>query len=475
MLLVREMQYEAVVIGSGPGGYVSAIRLGQLGVKTVLIERNVIGGECTNYGCIPSKALIEMANLYWSAKNSSEIGIINEGLKVDFKKFRAWKDQIISRLRDGIRYLCEENGSEIIIGSAYIKSPNEILVKTNSGNMDINTKNIIVATGSTPIQLPNLIFDGKYILSSKDIFEMDELPNSLLIVGGGAIGIELGTALAKLGTQVTIVELMNQILPGIDPEIARFETRVLTRLGVKVYTESTVKDTKISNGSIEVIIKKVNTGEEFKINAEKILVSVGRKPNSNGFGLENVNVKLNEKGFIIVDKKMRTNVPNIYAVGDVVGPPYLAHKAFKEGITAAEVIGGLPTEYDYKAVPQVIYSDPEIALVGLTEEEARKSGYDTITGRFLFTASGRALTERSAEGFVKIIIDKKSSIILGAQMIGPKVSEFVSEIALAIEMGATAEDLGFTMHPHPTLSESIMEASEDALGKPIHILKRKIK
>ncbi len=304
---------------------------------------------------------------------------------------------------------------------------------------------------------------------------MDELPNSLLIVGGGAIGIELGTALAKLGSQVTIVELMNQILPGIDPEIARYEMRALSKLGIKVYIESTVSDTKISNDSIEVTIKKVNTGEELRINTEKILVSVGRKPNSSGFGLENINVRLNEKGFIIVDKKMRTNIPNIYAVGDVTGPPYLAHKAFKEGLTAAEVIGGLPSEYDHKAIPQVIYSDPEIALVGLTEEEARKRGYEPVAGRFPFTASGRALTERSAEGFVKIIADKKSGVILGAQMIGPKVSELVSEIALAIEMSATIEDVSFTMHPHPTLSESIMEASEDALGKPIHVLKRRVR
>ncbi len=469
------MQYDAIIIGSGPGGYVSAIRLGQLGLKTALIERNVIGGECTNYGCIPSKALIEMANLYWNAKNSSEIGIISEGVRVDFKKFKTWKDQIISRLRDGIRYLCEENGSEIIMGTAYIKSPNEILVKSNNNEIHLNTKNIIIATGSTPIQLPNLTFDNKRILSSKDIFEMDELPNSLLIVGGGAIGIELGTALAKLGSQVTIVELMNQILPGIDPEIARYEMRALSKLGIKVYIESTVSDTKISNDSIEVTIKKVNTGEELRINTEKILVSVGRKPNSSGFGLENINVRLNEKGFIIVDKKMRTNIPNIYAVGDVTGPPYLAHKAFKEGLTAAEVIGGLPSEYDHKAIPQVIYSDPEIALVGLTEEEARKRGYEPVAGRFPFTASGRALTERSAEGFVKIIADKKSGVILGAQMIGPKVSELVSEIALAIEMSATIEDVSFTMHPHPTLSESIMEASEDALGKPIHVLKRRVR
>ena len=465
------MQYDAVVIGSGPGGYVSAIRLGQLGMKTALIERNVIGGECTNYGCIPSKALIEMSNLYWNAKNS-QMGIVSEKISINFRTFKAWKDQIITKLRDGIRYLCEENGSEIITGTAYIKSPTQVIVKSNSSELTIDTKNIIVATGSTPIQLPNLIFDNKYILSSKDVFEMDDIPNSLLIVGGGAIGIELGTALAKLGTQVTIVELMNQILPGIDPEIARFEMRILTRLGIKIYTESTVSNINVSNGTIEAFIRK-KTGEEYKVNAEKILVSVGRRPNSNSLGLENAGVKLDEKGFIIVDKKMRTNVSNIYAVGDVVGPPYLAHKAFKQGLTAAEVIGGLPSEYDHKAIPQVIYSDPEIALVGLSDQEARNYGYDPIIGRFSFTASGRALTENSAEGFVKIIADKKTGIVLGAQIIGPKASELISEVALAIEMGATIEDLGFTMHPHPTLSESIMEAAEEALGKPIHMLKRK--
>lgn len=467
------MQYDTVVIGSGPGGYVSAIRLGQLGIKTALIERNVIGGECTNYGCIPSKALIELSNLYWNAKNS-QMGITSEKISINFRTFKAWKDQIISRLRDGIKYLCEENGSEIITGTAYIKSPTQVTIKTNNDKLTIDTKNIIIATGSTPIQLPNLIFDNKYILSSKDIFEIDDIPNSLLIVGGGAIGIELGTALAKLGTQVTIVELMNQILPGIDPEIARFETRALTKLGVKIYTESTVSNINISNGAIEAFIRK-KTGEEFKINVEKILVSVGRKPNSNTLGLENIGVKLDERGFIIVDKKMRTNISNIYAVGDVVGPPYLAHKAFKQGLVAAETIGGLPSEYDHKAIPQVIYSDPEIAFVGLTEQEAKNYGYDPLVGRFSFAASGRALTESNAEGFVKIIADKKTNIILGAQMIGPKVSELISEVALALEMSATLEDLSFTMHPHPTLSESIMEAAEDALGKPVHMLKRKVK
>ncbi|MEM3832698.1 MAG: dihydrolipoyl dehydrogenase [Thermoprotei archaeon] len=467
------MQYDAVVIGSGPGGYVSAIRLGQLGMRTILIERNVIGGECTNYGCIPSKALIEMSNLYWNIK-SSQMGIISEKIGVNFKTFKTWKDQIITKLRDGIKYLCEENGSEIITGTARIKSSTQVIVKTNNNEQVIDTKNIIIATGSTPIQLPNLIFDNKHVLSSKDIFEMDDIPNSLLIVGGGAIGIELGTALAKLGTQVTIVELMNQILPGVDPEIARFETRILTRLGIKIHTESTVSNINISNRTIEASIRK-KTGEDFKVNIEKILVSVGRRPNSNSLGLENVGVKLDEKDFIIVDKKMRTNIPNIYAVGDVVGPPYLAHKAFKQGLTAAEVIGGLPSEYDHKAIPQVIYSDPEIALVGLSDQEAKNYGYDTMIGRFSFAASGRALTENSTEGFVKIIADKKTGVVLGAQMIGPKVSELISEIALAIEMGATMEDLGFTMHPHPTLSESIMEAAEDALGKPVHMLKRKTK
>ena len=463
------MPYKVIVIGAGPGGYVSAIRLSQLGLKTAIVEKHELGGECTNYGCIPTKSFIEFANTYWNTKKGMEIGVIADS-KIDFPTFKLWKEKNILRLRNGIQYLCKENGVEIINGEAYIKSPTQVTVKSGDQTTTLDTENIIVATGSTTTQLPSLPFDGKYIISSKNMFEIDQLPKSILIVGGGVIGIEFAAALAKLGTQVTIVEVMDQILPGFDAEIVRYENRFLSRLGIKIYTKATVSGFKIADGTVESIIKKADG--ETVLNVEKMLVAVGRKPYSN-IGLKEIGVILDAKGHVIVDNQMKTNIPNVYAIGDVVGTPYLAHKAFRQGLVAAEVIGGHPIVYNNNAVPNVVFSEPEIAFVGLTEEEAKNGGHEISVGRFPLTASARALTERAAEGFVKIIIEKNSHKIVGAQMIGAEASELVSELALAIESGLRAEDIAGTVHPHPTISEVLMDAAEDVLDRPIHTLKKK--
>jgi len=464
------MSYKVIVIGGGPGGYVSAIRLSQLGVKTAIVEKHLLGGECTNYGCIPTKSFIESVNTYWNMKSGSEVGVIVDG-KYDFNAFKLWKEKVVSRVREGVGYLCRGNGVDVIEGDAYIRTPTQVEVKGNGQSEVLDAERIVIATGSSPTQLPTMPYDGKHIISSKDILQLDKLPNSILIIGGGVIGVEFGVAMAKLGVQVTVVEMMDQILPGFDPEIVRYATRFFSKLGVKIHTKSIVSDYKISNNEVEATIKKPDG--EIRIIVDKVLVAVGRRPNSN-IGLKEIGVQLDSRGHVITDGRMRTNLPSIYAVGDVVGAPYLAHKAFKQGLIAAESIAGVEKMYDYKAVPSVVYSSPEIAFTGLTEEEAKKAGYQVLVGRFPFTASARALTESSAEGYVKIVANKETGKVIGAQMIGPKVSELISELALAIESGISVEVVASTMHPHPTLSEALMEAAEDAIGKPIHTLKRRI-
>ncbi|MEM3403433.1 MAG: dihydrolipoyl dehydrogenase [Nitrososphaeria archaeon] len=464
------MGYKVVVIGGGPGGYVSAIRLSQLGVKTAVVESHLLGGECTNYGCIPTKSFIKSVNIYWNAKKGSEVGVLGD-VRYDFASFKLWKDKVVSRVRDGVRYLCEENNVNILEGEAYIKSPTRVEVKGSGQDKTLDVEKIVVATGSSPTQLPNIPYDGRYIISSKDLLQLDRLPDRILVIGGGVIGIEFGVALAKLGVQVTVVEMMDQILPGFDPEVVRYATRFFSKLGVRIHTKSIVSDYRVSGNEVEATIRK--QGEDVKVNVDSVLVAVGRRPNSN-IGLKEIGVQLDPRGHVITDESMRTNLPNVYAVGDVVGAPYLAHKAFKQGLIAAESIAGVGRGYSYKAVPSVVYSSPEIAFTGLTEEEAKKVGYQVLVGRFPFTASARALTESSAEGYVKIVVDKETGKVVGAQMIGPEVSELISELALAIESGINVEEIALTMHPHPTLSEALMEAAEDALGRPIHTLKRRV-
>ncbi|MGQ9782015.1 MAG: dihydrolipoyl dehydrogenase [Nitrososphaeria archaeon] len=463
------MGYKVIVVGAGPAGYVAAIRLAQLGLKTAVVERHYLGGECTNYGCIPTKALIESTNLYWKIKRADEIGVHAEP-EYDLQAFKAWKEKIVSQLRNGIGILLEENGVELVEGEASLRSPKNVVVKRGGESIELETENVVVATGSTPIELPNTPFDGKNVVSSREMFSLEKLPESILVIGGGAIGVEFASALTKVGVQVYLVEMMPQLLPGFDKEAARYLLRSLTRLGVKVYTNSTVSSYKSSNGLLEIRIGK--PGGEETLKARKILVAVGRRPYSS-IGLKEVGLALDEKGHAIVDTRMATNVAGIHAVGDVAGPPYLAHKAFKQGLVAAEVIAGEDVTYDFRAVPNVVFSDPEVVSVGLSEEDAKKLGLDIFVGRFPLQASARALTENSPEGFFKIVAEKNSLRVVGVQMVGVKVSELAGEAAMAIELGLNVKDVASTMHPHPTISEAFMEAAEEALSRPVHTLKKR--
>jgi dihydrolipoamide dehydrogenase len=458
---------EAVVIGGGPGGYVAAIRLGELGKETLLLEREKLGGVCVNIGCIPSKALIRVAKLKQRIEAAKQIGLEVTGVNVDFAKVQTWKQGVVDHLVSGVEYLLKGNNVQVMKGTGKFTGPHQLEVATLSGTQVVEAKDIIIATGSRYFDLPAFKFNGTTIISSTEALSFQEVPKKMAIIGGGVSGLELGTMYAQLGCKVTVIEMLDQLLPGTDIALVRIVERSLRKLGIEYHVKS--KANEFRDGKVYATLED---GKEGMFDADKVLVTVGRRPNSDGIGLEKAGVQTDSHGFIQVNKKMQTNVPHVYAIGDVVGPPMLAHKASKEGIVAAEVIAGLNSEADFRAIPGVIFTDPEIATVGLTESQAREKGYDPIVGRFPFTALGRAQLAGETEGFVKIVADKISNLVLGVHIVGSEAADMISEAALAIEMGATLEDIGFTVHPHPTLPESVMEAAEAAKGKAIHILQK---
>jgi dihydrolipoamide dehydrogenase len=460
---------EVVVLGSGPGGYVAAIRLGQLGKETILIEKDNLGGVCLNIGCIPSKALIRVAKLKSRLEAAKQIGVEVSDLKIDLAKVQTWKESVVSRLVSGIDYLCRSNNVKIIKGEARFNGPHEIEVDTSMGTVTIETKDTIIATGSRPVEISGFKFDGTNVITSTEMLALRQVPRNLVVVGAGVTGLEMATMYAQLGSKVTVIELLEQLLPGVvsDTEIIRIVERAFRKLGIAYHVKSRAKEYR--GGRVYATLED---GKEAAIPCDKVLVSVGRRPNSDRIGLEKTGVKTDQHGWIQVDKKLQTNVPGMYAIGDVVGPPLFAHKASKDGIVAAEAIAGMNSEADYRGIAWAIFTDPEIASVGLTETQAKEKGYATIVGKFPFTALGRALLAGETEGFVKIVADKESELVLGVHIIGPEASDIISEAALAIEMGATLEDIGLTIHPHPTLPEAIMEAAEAAKGKAIHIVQK---
>ena len=460
-------QFEAAILGSGPGGYVAAIRLGQLGKQTALIEKVNLGGVCLNIGCIPSKALMQVARLKRRIEIAKQMGMEVSDLKIDFTKTQAWKQNIVNRLTSGVEYLCKSNNVDIIKGEGKFQSPHEIIVTTSTGTETIETKNTVIATGSRAMQIPGLEFDGTNVISSTEALELQQIPPNFVVVGGGVTGLEMATMYAELGSKVTVIEMLDQLLPGVDIELVRIIERSLRRLGIDYHVKSKAKEYR--EGQLRAILED---GTEAMFPASKVLVSVGRRPNSDNIGLDKAGVKTNPQGWLQTDKHMETNVPGIYSIGDVNGPPLFAHKASKEGIVAAESIAGMKSEADFRAIPWAIFTDPEIASAGLTESQAREKGYDPIIGKFPFTALGRALLAGETEGFVKIVADKNSELVLGIHIVGPEASDLISEAALAIEMGATLRDIELTIHPHPTLPESIMEAAAAAKGRAIHILQK---
>src|SRR4030081_420863 len=460
-------KFDIVIIGSGPGGYVAAIRAGQLGLKKAIIEKDKeLGGNCLNIGCIPSKALLTSSDHFTFAKKEAQKhGIVIDGVHVDLAKMQQRKDKVVKTINSGVRALK---------GFGTLTAPGKVSIKSSSGpasaGQEIETKNIIIATGSVPIELPFAKFDGKTIVSSTEALTFTEAPPRLLVIGAGAIGLELGSVWSRLGSEVTFLEFLPRIAVGFDLELSNLLQRSLTAQGMTFHLETKVTAVKIDNGRATATATKGN--EELKFEADKVLVSVGRRPFAEGVGAEKVGVEVDEKKRIKIDNHFRTNVGGIYAIGDVIAGPMLAHKASDEGIACVEIIAGKAGHVNYDAIPGIIYTNPELAGVGLTEEQAKEKGIDYRTGKFPFRANGRALANEDVEGVVKFVADAKTDRILGAHILQHAASELIAEAVSVMEFGGSSEDLGRTCHSHPTLSEAVKEAALAVEKRALHIVNR---
>ncbi|WP_224333451.1 dihydrolipoyl dehydrogenase [Haloprofundus halobius] len=465
---------DVLVIGGGPGGYVAAIRAAQRGLDTTLVEKDDYGGVCLNRGCIPSKALITGADLAHEAGNAEEMGI-HADPAVDMAGMVDWKDGIVDRLTGGVEKLCKANGVNLVKGTATFKDEHSVRVAhggEGQGSESIEFDSCIVATGSRPIEIPNFSYADDPVIGSREALDMDSIPERLVVVGAGYIGMELSTVYAKLGTDVTVVEMLDDALPGYEDDISKVVKRRAKELGIDFhFGEGASEWRESSDGGITVVTETEN-GEESTYPADKVLVAVGRSPVTDTLGLDALDLEPNDRGFLETDDYARTDIDHIFAVGDVAGEPMLAHKAFKEGIVAAEVIAGEPAALDYQAVPAAVFTDPEIATVGMTKAEAEEAGFEPVVGQMPFNASGRAMTTNHTEGFCRLVADEGSGFVLGGQIVGPEASELIAEVALAVEMGATLEDVAATIHTHPTLAEVVQEAAENAEDQAIHTLNR---
>lgn len=470
---------QVLVVGAGPGGYVAAIRSGQLGLDTVIVEGNKAGGVCLNVGCIPSKAIIHSAERFESLqKHSSEdnhMGLSVDGqVRIDMEAMTSWKDSIVNKLTKGVESLLKGAGVEVINGWASFESSKQCVVNTGKETIHIEAENVIIATGSSHIDLPFMPCDEEFILSSTGMLDLKELPKSVAIVGGGYIGLELGCALTKLGTEVTVIEGLDEVLSIMDKEIRRPLERWLKMRKVTIHTKALARGAEIKGkgASRKVHLRYEKEGEEQSIKVDKVLVTVGRRPNSKGWGLENMGIRMDSSGnFIRIDRKCRTSAPGVFAIGDVAGEPMLAHKASSQGEMVAEIIAGNNREFDKVAIPAIVFTEPEIVSVGLSPDEARNLGEEVITGKFPLAANGRALTLEAEKtgGFIRVTARKSDHVILGIQAVGSHVAELSGEFVLALEMGALLEDIADTVHAHPTMTESFHESVLKTLGHAIHI------
>jgi dihydrolipoyl dehydrogenase len=462
---------DVVVIGGGPGGYVAAIRAAQLGLTTVCVEADrTLGGTCVNVGCIPSKALLDSSHHYeFAAHGANTHGIGIAGLTMDVAAMLKRKDDVVGQNTKGIEFLFRKNKITWAKGRGTLRPSNVVEVEGTDGSSDTSyqAEHVIIATGSVAVELPFLRFDEERVLSNVGALRISQVPKHLIVIGGGVIGLELGSVWRRLGARVTVVELLPTILPGMDEELVKEATRVLSRQGLELRT-----GTRVTAGRREgdrVLIDVAKDGATEMLEGDYALVAVGRRPSINGIDAAALGLNLGHRGEILVDDQMRTNLPNVFAIGDCVPGPMLAHKAEEEGVIAAEVIARKPAHMHYRSIPGIVYTWPEIAAVGLTERELRDAGREYRVGRFPFTANARARTAAETAGFVKFIADARTDELLGCHMIGPSVSELISEVVLAFEYGGSSEDIGITVHAHPTLSEAVKEAALGALGRAIHI------
>ena len=459
---------QVAVIGGGPGGYVAAIRAAQLGLEVTLVERDLLGGICLNWGCIPSKALIHVAGLKRQIEHADSLGLITSGVRVDLPKIMKWKDMVVEKLRNGVSSLLAKNNVQVVVGTARLTGDRSFTVEGPDGVHRFEFQHAILAVGSSPLQLPGIPRDGEVVIDSTDALEMTTVPDSLIVVGAGAVGLELGTVYAKFGTRVTMLDGSDKLLPMLDPQIGRVMERALKTFSIELVLGARVLGVNRKDSGAE--LEYSASGKEQSIVADRILVGIGRRPNTGGIGLEKAGVKMDKRGFVEVDSRMQTSVPGIFAIGDVVAGLMLAHKASYQGKVAAEVIAGQHAAFDGVHVPSVIFSDPEIATVGLTEEDAHSQGIETKAGLFPFKALGRAMTiGDEGHGFTKVVSDARTGSVLGVHIVGPHASDIIAEGCLAVSSASHVDDLTLTIHPHPTLPESIEEAAEQVEHRAIHI------
>ncbi|MAZ13153.1 MAG: dihydrolipoyl dehydrogenase [Limisphaerales bacterium] len=463
------MEFDLIVIGAGPGGYTAAIKAAQLGIKTAIIEKeNNLGGTCLNVGCIPSKALLSSSELYQQAKHHfKNHGIHSESLSIDVEAMMKRKEGVIRKMARGIDYLIKKNNIEHFSGTGRIISSSEVEVDQGKQKKNLKTKRILIATGSKVSGLPFLDFDGNTVLSSDHAISLNQTPDSMVVIGGGAIGLELGSVWARLGTKVDIIESLPRIATIFDQDVTQPLQKLLQKQGVKFHLNTRVEAAEKTKNGIKITTS--NKDKKNDIEAEKVLVAVGRKPNTENLGLEEIKITLDEKGCIQIDENWQTNISGIYAIGDVVTGPMLAHKAEQEAIAVVERIAGKAGQVNYNTIPWVIYTSPEVAAVGLTEMEAIEKGFEVSTGIFPFQANGRAVASDHSDGLAKIISNKANDRVLGAQILSANASELIAEAVLLMEFEGSTEDLARTIHAHPTMSEGLREAAHISLGEPLHM------
>lgn len=466
---VTTYDFDVLVIGAGPGGYHAAIRAAQLGLKVACAERDAVGGVCLNVGCIPTKAMLHAAEVMAGSQHAADFGLTFAETKLNVAKLNGWKDGIVKKLTGGVSGLFRANKIMHLVGEASFVDPHTVKV----GDKKYSAASIIIATGSEPATLPTIEVDQDRIVDSTGALVMpDPVPTNMLCIGGGVIGFEFAQVYNNLGSKVKVIEYLPNVIPGADADAVKEFSKIMKKQGITIATETKANKAEKKDDGVHVELEDVKTGKKTVEVFDRVLVAIGRRPRTDGLNAVAAGVTVTERGFIPADKQQCTNVPHIYSIGDVAGNPMLAHKAMKEGIVAAEVIAGKAAEQDAVAIPGVVYTNPELAWVGLTEAEAKEQGYDVKTGVFPLSASGRAMTLQSTSGFVKMVVEKDTDLLLGVHIVGPHASDMLGEASLALEMAATATDIALTVHAHPTLGEAILEAAEAVHKQAIHIINK---